>query len=273
MMIRITSHLRGGCIALAVLCAVPAVAQDAATEAEPLTRALTALSVANDFEVRGLDKVGNETVTPPKAAPPKSRVSVCSRLHARTHPRRGGRQDRRQTGARQHSRPCRRYAGSGAGPARSACDDSGRPARRWSRRGQCVRFRQYRLSRPSRGPYVEVARPFHNAGHWQIWCNDGAIRPARHGRRGRRSKCNSRGLGFGRHRRDKRRFGNERCRYGSVNPGCQRQPVGAGAKSEGGLPRRRALLIQGVSGFGPTPPKWRTCRRQRRPLPRLPTSP
>ena len=70
MMIRITSHLRGGCIALAVLCAVPAVAQDAATEAEPLTRALTALSVANDFEVRGLDKVGNETVTPPKAATP-----------------------------------------------------------------------------------------------------------------------------------------------------------------------------------------------------------
>ena len=33
------------------------------------------------------------------------------------------------------------------------------------------------------------------------------------------------------------------------------------------------ILDQGVSGFGPTPPKWRTCRRQRRPLPRLPTSP
>jgi hypothetical protein len=70
MSIRITSHLLGGFVALAALCAVPAVAQDKSVAGEPLTQALTALSTANGFEVRGLDKVGAETVNPPKSGTP-----------------------------------------------------------------------------------------------------------------------------------------------------------------------------------------------------------
>jgi len=70
MTIRFTSHLLGGFAALAALCAVPAVAQDAAGAGEPLAQALTALSTANGFEVRGLDKVGGETVKPPKSGTP-----------------------------------------------------------------------------------------------------------------------------------------------------------------------------------------------------------
>jgi hypothetical protein len=70
MSIRINSHLLGGFVALAALCAVPAVALDKSAAGEPLTQALTALSTANGFEVRGIDKVGAETVQTPKTGTP-----------------------------------------------------------------------------------------------------------------------------------------------------------------------------------------------------------
>ncbi|MDB5395012.1 MAG: hypothetical protein JWM91_2518 [Rhodospirillales bacterium] len=77
MTIRITPHLLGGFVALAALCALPAAAQDGpgavtSTTAggEPLSQALAALSTSNGFEVRGLDKVGDETVQAPKFGTP-----------------------------------------------------------------------------------------------------------------------------------------------------------------------------------------------------------
>jgi hypothetical protein len=71
MSIRITSHVGGTLAVFAALCAFPAVGQDGPTAAgQPLSQALTALATADGFEVRGLDRVGDETVQPPKSTSP-----------------------------------------------------------------------------------------------------------------------------------------------------------------------------------------------------------
>lgn len=75
MSLRIATHSFGALACLAALCAYPAAAQDSAAAkaaggGEPLSQALTTLSQADGFEVRGLDRVGDETVQAPKSSSP-----------------------------------------------------------------------------------------------------------------------------------------------------------------------------------------------------------
>ncbi len=73
---RTGSHIAMGFVALAALCAPPVAAQGdagtdkSATGGQPLIQALTTLSTSNGFEVRGLDKLGDETVRTPKSGTP-----------------------------------------------------------------------------------------------------------------------------------------------------------------------------------------------------------
>jgi hypothetical protein len=71
MSMRINSRLIGVLAGFVALSAFPAVAQNGTlTDTQPLSQALTSLATADGFEIRGLDRVGDETVQAPKSDSP-----------------------------------------------------------------------------------------------------------------------------------------------------------------------------------------------------------